>query len=180
MTHSAGAERRASTLTDVLDLRPARLDDPEALAMIDEVQRYYVELYGGPDDNPLDPSDFVPPRGRFLIGSDNGSDDALANGPANGVSVAMGGWSRVSGAPLDAEVRRMYVRESARRRGYAATLLDALEADARTAGAARVVLSTGLPQDAAVRFYRARGYLDIEPFGFYAGTPGSVHLGKVL
>lgn len=136
--------------------------------MIEEVQRYYVEIYGGPDDNPLVVDEFVPPRGRFLIGTE---DDT---------PVAMGGWSHVHGASSDAEIRRMYVRPQARRHGHAATVLAALEADARAAGATRVVLTTGVPQDAAVRFYRARGYVDIEPFGYYAGTPGSVHLAKRL
>lgn len=152
----------------MLELRPARLDDADALVLVEEVQRYYVEIYGGRDDDPLDPDEFAPPSGRFLLGVEEGR------------PIAMGGWSRDHGAPLDAKIRRMYVRPEGRRRGSAARLLDALEDDARAAGATRAVLTTGEPQREAVRFYRSRGYTDIAPFGFYAGSPGSVHLGKAL
>jgi len=152
----------------VLELRPARPDDPDAVLLTDEVQRYYVELYGGPDHDPLDVEEFVAPRGRFLLGY------------ADGEPVAMGGWSFLHGAEQDAKVRRMYVRPAGRRLGFAAAVLDALERSAADAGAARTVLATGLPQADAIAFYRARGYEDIAPFGFYADEPGGVFLGKAL
>ena len=152
----------------MLELRPARLDDPDALLLVDEVQRYYVEVYGGEDDDPIVPEEFLPPRGGFLLGYDG---DA---------PVAMGGWSFLGDARDAAKIRRMYVRAAVRRHGYAAVLLDRLEADAAAAGARRVVLTTGEPQVAAVRFYLARGYTDVEPFGFYADEAGAVHLGKAL
>jgi len=152
----------------VLELRPSRLDDPDAVLLTEEVQQYYLAIYGGTDQDPIDPDEFAPPRGGFLIGYEDG------------VPVAMGGWSLRQEAPGDAKIRRMYVREQARRHGYAAVLLDRLEVDAHAAGAARTVLETGEPQAAAVRFYRARGYTDIEAFGFYAAEDDSVHLGKRL
>ena len=152
----------------MLEIRRARLDDPDAITMSDEVQRYYVELYGGADEDPVEPDDFAPPRGVFLIGYDDGS------------PVAMGGWTHRPGTPSDVKLRRMYVRPEGRRRGYAAAVLDALEVEARSAGATRLILETGEPQVAAVRFYRARGYIDVESFGYYADAPESVHLGKVL
>ena len=43
-----------------------------------------------------------------------------------------------------------------------------------------MVLETGRPQTAAIAFYRASGYVDIEPFGFYADEPDVVSLGKRL
>ena len=48
------------------------------------------------------------------------------------------------------------------------------------AGADWMVLETGRPQIAAIAFYRANGYVDIEPFGFYAAEPDVVSLGKRL
>ena len=152
----------------MLDLRSSRPDHPDAVAMTEEVQQWYVEIYGGRDDDPLVPAEFVAPEGSFLIGYEDG------------VPVAMGGWTRTAPPSRDVKVRRMYVRPAAQRRGYAALLLDALEAEARAVGATRVVLSTGEPQEAAVRFYRSRGYADVEPFGFYAGFAQAVHLGKPL
>ena len=44
------------------------------------MQAYYVRIYGGPDDSPVDPSEFQRPNGRFLLGT-------VADDP-----VAMGGW----------------------------------------------------------------------------------------
>ena len=151
----------------MLELRPARLDDPEVVAMIDEVQAWYVEIYGGRDDDPTDPEEFAPPRGRFLVGWQDGG------------AVAMGGWSRLPGS-TDAKIRRMYVRPQGRRSGFAAALLAELEASAKEAGATRTVLTTGTPQTAAIAFYRARGYTEVPSFGFYADSPTAVHLGKDL
>ena len=151
----------------MLELRPARLDDPEVLALVDEVQAWYVEIYGGRDDDPTDPEEFAAPDGRFLVGRQDGE------------AVAMGGWSRLPGS-ADVKIRRMYVRPQGRRNGYARTLLDALEASAQEAGAARALLTTGTPQTAAIAFYRARGYTDVPSFGFYADSPTAVHLGKTL
>jgi len=151
----------------VLELRPARLDDPQVLELVDEVQRWYEEIYGGRDDDPTDPAEFAPPRGRFLLGLQEGR------------AVAMGGWTRVADS-ADVKIRRMYVRPAGRRSGFAGTLLDALEDEARRAGARRALLTTGTPQTAAIAFYRARGYADVPAFGFYADSPTAVHLGKAL
>ena len=152
----------------MLDLRSARLDDPDALTLTAEVQAYYVEVYGGADDDPIAAEEFLPPQGGFLLGYDDGK------------PVAMGGWSFLPGSATQVKIRRMYVREEARRLGYAAALLTRLEQEAREAGAEHVALTTGEPQVAAVRFYRARGYESVQPFGFYADEPHSVHLGKAL
>lgn len=149
----------------VLRLRAARPDDADAVRLTAEVQRWYVEIYGGEDDDPLVADDFAPPRGRFLIGS------------LDGEALAMGGWTRTG---ADAKVRRMYVRPAARRHGVAGALLDELERLAREDGAERMVLETGSPQVAAVAFYRGRGYADVPAFGFHAASPLSVHLGKRL
>lgn len=150
----------------MLDLAPARLDDPAVLELVAEVQDYYVELYGGPDEDPIVVDEFLPPRGGFLLGTHHGE------------PVAMGGWSFLDGRTV--KIRRMYVRPAVRRLGYAAQLLDRLEAEARLAGAEHVVLETGQPQEDAIRFYRARGYGDVPPFGYYADQPLSVSLGKAL
>ena len=151
----------------MLDLRPSRLDDPDALLLTEEVQRFYEELYGGRDEDPIAPEEFAAPDGGFLIGYHEGE------------PVAMGGWSFLPGRDA-VKIRRMYVRATVRRLGFAAAVLQRLEDDARAAGASRVVLGTGEPQVAAVRFYRSRGYTDVEPYGYYAAAPGAVSLGKAL
>jgi ribosomal protein S18 acetylase RimI-like enzyme len=156
-----------------LALRPVRSDSPDAVALTEQVQQFYTEIYGGPDGTPFTPEDFAPPNGGFLVGY------------LGGRPVAMGGWRFAPyAAPADAdraaEIKRMYVATTARSRGFGRALLTALEDDARAAGADWMVLETGEPQVAAVALYRRSGYVDIAPYGFYADKPEVVSLGKRL
>jgi GNAT superfamily N-acetyltransferase len=156
-----------------LDLRPTSYDHPDVVALTALAQEFYVEIYGGPDRTPFTAEEFSAPHGGFLVGY-------LGNRP-----VAMGGW-RISpyappaGARRAAEIKRMFAHPEARGHGHARALLHALEDGALAAGADWMVLETGRPQTAAIAFYRANGYLDIEPFGFYAAEPDVVSLGKRL
>lgn len=156
-----------------LDLRECRLDHPDAVALIDAVQRFYVGLYGGPDTTPIDPAEMARPDGTFCLGY------------LQEVPVTMGGW-RFSHEPIampvqrPAELKRMYVVPAYRGRGLARDLLQYLESSASAAGADAMVLETGRPQFEAVTLYRACGYADIERFGHYQAEPDAVHLGKLL
>jgi GNAT superfamily N-acetyltransferase len=160
-------------ISDSFELRPARYDSPDAVALTEQAQQFYLEIYGGPDRTPFTVQEFAPPRGGFYVGY-------LDERP-----VAMGGWRfspviAPAGAQRPAEIKRMFVRGEVRRLGLARRLLAALEAAARAAGADWMILETGRPQVAAVGFYRAGGYVDIAPFGFYADEPDVVSLGKRL
>lgn len=134
-----------------------------------EVQAEYVRRYGGPDGDsaPIDAAEFVPPDGRFVLVLDDGE------------LVGMGGWRRY-GDDGDGELKRMYVREAARGRGIARRLLAHLEQTARESGIRRLVLETGTQQPEAIGLYRSAGYVDVPPFGHYAGYDDSVHLAKPL
>ncbi|GGS51877.1 N-acetyltransferase [Actinokineospora fastidiosa] len=140
-------------------------DHADSQALIAEVQQEYVVRYGGPDESPVDPAEFAPPLGLFLVGYEDG------------VPVATGGW-RSHGT--DAEIKRMYVTGKARGRGYARRMLAELEATALAAGHERLILETGSKQPEAVALYRSAGYVDIPAFGHYADAPLSIHLGKVI
>ena len=160
-------------MTATLDLRRARYDSSDAAALTEVVQQYYVAVYGEPDTTPFTAEEFAPPRGGFLVGY------------LDGRPVAMGGWRFApyrapAGARRAAEIKRMYVADEARGRGFARALLVALEDEARTAGADWMVLETGQPQVAAVGLYRRGGYVDIPPYGFYADQPSVISLGKRL
>ncbi|GAA4440621.1 GNAT family N-acetyltransferase [Actinokineospora soli] len=144
-------------------------DHRDSAALIAEVQQEYVVRYGGPDESPVDPVEFAPPLGLFLVG--------YADVGAGEVAVATGGW-RSHGE--HAEIKRMYVTPAARGRGYAKRMLAELETRARDAGHRRLILETGLKQPEAVALYRAAGYTDVPAFGHYADAPLSVHLGKAL
>jgi ribosomal protein S18 acetylase RimI-like enzyme len=160
-------------VTGDLELRHVRNDSPDAVALTEQVQQFYVAIYGGPDGTPFTAEEFAPPNGGFLVGY------------IGGCPVAMGGWrfapyDAPAGADRAAEIKRMYVAGEVRGRGFARALLTALEDDARAAGADWMVLETGRPQVAAVALYRSSGYVDIEPYGFYGDKPDVVSLGKRL
>ena len=149
-----------------VEIRVVPYDHPDAVAMIDEVQREYVIRYGGPDDTPVDPAEFAPPLGLFLVGY------------LDGVPVCCGGWRAHEDGTV--EIKRMYVTPAARGRGLARAMLAELELSAKLAGHRRLVLETGQKQPEAIALYRSAGYTDVPEFGYYAGWPLSVHLGKSL
>ena len=148
------------------DLRAVPYDSADAAMLTAEVQEEYVRRYGGEGDTaPVDTSEFDGPHGKFFMVY------------ADDVPAAMGGWRRHGD---DAEIKRMYVRPAFQRRGLARLILAELERTAAEAGIARLILETGLEQPEAVALYRSVGYQDVPAFGYYAGEPLSVHLGKAL
>ena len=74
----------------------------------------------------------------------------------------------------------MYVTPAARSRGLARQMLAELERTARAAGYRRMILETGSKQPEAIGLYRSSGYTEIPAFGYYAGSPHSRHLAKLL
>jgi GNAT superfamily N-acetyltransferase len=148
------------------EIRDEAYDSPNAQHMIGAVQQEYVARYGGPDDTPIDPADFAPPRGRFVIGY-------LDNEP-----VASGGFRCHDDDEV--EIKRMYVAPQVRGRGLARLVLAALEDRARALGAIRVVLETGEVQPEAIGLYESSGYQRIDGFGFYKDEPLSISFAKSL
>lgn len=152
------------------DIRDASYGGPDAQRLINEVQAEYVVRYGSPDETLVDPAEFAPPEGVFMIGY-------LAGEP-----VATGGLRRhreVTDA-VEVEIKRMYVVPGARGRGLSRVMLAALEERARALGATRLVLETGSRQPEAIRLYTTSGYEPIEGFGHYRCAPESLSFAKVL
>ena len=155
-------ERSPLTVT----VRAVPYGHPDAQLLTDLVQAEYVVRYGSHDESPIDTAHFTLPDGYFVVAYDAG------------VPAAMGGWRRHDGR--EAEIKRMFVRDDFRRRGFARLILAHLEDSARENGFDRLVLETGLVQPEAVALYRDCGYTDVPAFGYYAGEPLSVHLGKSI
>ncbi|PRY56672.1 acetyltransferase (GNAT) family protein [Knoellia remsis] len=156
-----------------LVLSEVPFDDPRVTALVAQVQAYYVEIYGGPDESPVDPREFDSPTGLFVIGT------------VDGEPVAMGGWRlrpELFGAfgGRVAEVKRMFVSPRVRRRGFAATVLERLVATAREAGVDALVLETGTAQSEAVALYEAAGWVPTLAFGHYAASGTSRYYGLSL
>jgi GNAT superfamily N-acetyltransferase len=159
----------------VLDIRQVALDHPDAQGLIAALQAFYVIRYGGPDETPVDPGEFAPPRGDFLVGY------------LDGAPVACGGWRARDREPADpvladgdAEVKRMFTLAEHRGRGFAAELLAAVEGSAIAAGRRRVVLETGNGQPEAMGFYAAQGYGPLAPYGTYRTHTESRYFTKSL
>jgi GNAT superfamily N-acetyltransferase len=158
---------------DHITIRQVRTDHSDVTRLAAEVQAYYVTIYGERDSSPMDHEEFVAPSGAFFVGYDEQT------------PVMMGGWrfhDPIEGydARRPAEIKRMYVVWTARGRGLARAMLARLEQTAGAAGADALILETGRNQPDAVALYRSSGYTDIAQFGYYAGSPLAVHLGKRL
>ncbi|MFD5658033.1 GNAT family N-acetyltransferase [Streptomyces hirsutus] len=158
-----------------MNIRHIPYDHPDAVKLNDEVQAEYDIRYGdGGDATPMDPANFRPPNGIYLIAYDE-----------NDTPAASGGW-RVQNAngegnrDGDAELKRMYVIEQMRGRGLARRILAALEDDARAAGRLRMVLETGTEQPEAIALYTSSGYEPCEKFGYYRFHDNSRCYAKVL
>ncbi len=139
-------------------MSPVRFElcDPEQLPASELLADMRAELndaYESPSrlDNPaLSPDELRAPRGAYLVGYEGTE------------AVAGGGLRRLTEGV--AEIKRMYVRPSARSRGVAAALLVALEDAARARGYRVARLDTGPKQVHAQRLYRAAGYEDVPPY----------------
>ncbi|WP_183656365.1 GNAT family N-acetyltransferase [Prauserella isguenensis] len=156
-----------------MDIHVLAFDHPDSTKLIDLVQQEYVSRYGDPDVTPVDPAEFAPPQGIFLVGY---RDD---------VPVACGGWrahatDEGSLRAGDAEIKRMFVVDGERGRGHARAMLAALERTAAEHECGRIVLETGYKQPEAIALYRSSGYYEIEKFGVYAQDPISVCMAKEL
>jgi putative acetyltransferase len=90
----------------------------------------------------------------------------------HGAAVGCGG---VALFPDYAEVKRMYVRGSARGQGVADAILARIEAEVRGAGLSVLRLETGDRQLAAMRLYARAGFWECPAFGAYASmAPQSI------
>ena len=164
------SESTAAVPSGELVIREESYASPDATRLITALQADYIVRYGGPDETPVDPAEFAPPAGTFVLAY------------LDGLAVAMGGY-RLRPAPEgdeQAEIKRMYVDPDMRGRGYARRVLGALEAHARNAGVRRVILETGERQPEAIALYESSGYEPIKGFGYYRDMPLSLCFAKNL
>jgi len=168
---------------DPLRLVRVGYDHPDVATLVEEVQAFYVERYGAPDETPLDPLMFQPPAGSFFLGYLPDREADLGPAP-----VCSGAWRRtdkgvVPGAPegtATAEVKRMWVAPRARRLGLGRRVLAHLEVDAAAHGFGALVLETGTRQPEAIAMYEAAGYVPVVGYGHYKDDPESVYLGRLI
>ncbi|MDA3645844.1 GNAT family N-acetyltransferase [Saccharopolyspora indica] len=149
-----------------MDIVRRAYDHPDVTALVARLQGEYTQIYGEPDDSPVDAAQFSPPNGVFGVGYERGT------------AVAMGGWRRRDDGR--AELKRMYVPDEHRGKGFSRAILSWLENAAAADGAAEMVLETNQRHPAALALYRSAGYTAVEAFGYYADDPLTVYLGVSL
>jgi putative acetyltransferase len=133
---------------------PALTDDARALIL--ELEAELTRLYTAGQRHGLAPDEAVRAGVVFFVAR------------LDGVAVGCGGVA--VGGDLG-ELKRMYVRPQARRRGVASAILARLEDVARVRGVRRLVLETGDALRAAIRFYERAGFARCAPFGAYTRMP---------
>lgn len=153
-------------------IRIEDLHSSESQSLISELNTFLDDLYP-PEDNFFD----LPEADVFLVARD-----------ADGTAVGCGAVRMLDPDDLGdaltehitAEVKRMYVRPSARRQGIARGLLVRLEDESWRLGIGRLVLETGNRQPEAIRLYESHGYVEIPLFGQYVTSGTSVCYQKFL
>lgn len=110
---------------------------------------------GGYRPATADPAAFAPPQGVFLLLEED-----------DGTPIGCGGLRTIAPTPdgVRMEVKHLYLAPAARGRGLGRRLLEALEAAARKAGAATLVLDTNRSLEAAGGLYRSAGFVPVPPF----------------
>ncbi len=137
----------------MIEIRPVRSDQPPSDALVAAMVAEITRLYRPPDERnapSATPDELWAPRGTYLVVF------------ADGEPVAGGGVKGLE--PGVAEVKRMFVTEPARGRGYARRLLTALEDAARELGHTRLRLDTGPKQPVARALYESAGYRSIPAY----------------
>ncbi|WP_062380829.1 GNAT family N-acetyltransferase [Demequina pelophila] len=152
----------------MLTIRAVAVDDADALALWGEQEADLVRRYDAPGLRlPTTFDGFI----VSLVG--------YADGGVPAASLVLR-WSPYDTGAGSVELKRLWVREGYRGRGYAKVLLGRAEAIARREGATRIVLEAGDEQPEALSLYDQLGYARIPDYGEHAGEEGTVSCGLDL
>jgi putative acetyltransferase len=99
-------------------------------------------------------------------------------GYLNNIPVGCGAIKDFSEGAM--EIKRMFVKPEARKKGIASGVLNELENWAEELGSVKCILETGKRQNDAVSLYKKNGYVQIPNYGQYAGIENSICFEKKL
>jgi GNAT superfamily N-acetyltransferase len=123
-----------------------RADHPDAAAMLGQFYREQIERYGFAESVDLDPDVYDDPSGTFVVIY------------RDAVPVGCGGCRRFEPDGDIFEIKKTYLVPEARGCGIGHRLLEELERIATARGAGRIILETGIRNNAALRLFTGNGY----------------------
>lgn len=141
-------------------------NQPDVIALINELDAYQMPLYPLESYHGLDIASLSQPHVHFAVARDS-----------SGQAIGCGGL--VLGADYG-ELKRMYLKPLYRGQGFAQRLLTLLEHRATEHGCRLIMLETGVLQPEAIAFYLKSGYVECGPFGDYWADPNSLFMRKPL
>jgi putative acetyltransferase len=139
-------------------------DQADVHTLIGELDAHLYSLYPPENVYAMDIASLLAPGVLFAVVRD-GAGSAVGCGAI----VVKGEYG---------EVKRMYVRPSARGQGLARQLIETLEAKAMEQGCRTFKLETGPTLTEALMLYERLGYQHCGPFGDYPDDPLSVFMEK--
>ena len=145
------------------------LEDPggaDILPLLLEGEAASATLYPAESNHHLPLDALRAPNVRFLVAR-----DGEGRPQATGALVIADGW---------AEVKRMWVVETARGRGLSRSMLERLVEEARRAGVRTLRLETGIASHAALNLYATAGFIECSPFADYRPDPISVFMERAV
>lgn len=98
----------------------------------------------------------------------------------DGEVVGCGAFKKMDDDGHYGEIKRVFVLEQHRGRGYSKQIMQYLERELRAAGIPLARLETGNKQPEALALYRKLGYVERAPFGKYQPDPLSIFMEKAL
>jgi DNA-binding MarR family transcriptional regulator/GNAT superfamily N-acetyltransferase len=140
-----------ATMVEIAPIDPAHPHAQHCLhAYFSELDRRFETGFDPTVSIPADDDELRPPAGLFMVAS------------LRGEPVGSGALKFHGDEP--AEIKRMWVAESARGLGFGRRLLTELEARAVIHGARAIRLETNKTLTEAISLYRSEGYVEVAPF----------------
>lgn len=142
-----------------------QIDPKQAIHLINELDQYQESLYPC-ESNHLDTIETLCKKNVIMLGAKLET-DILAIGAVK-IFKNYG------------EIKRLYVPERNRNRGFAKRIMKSLEQLLIDRAVFSVKLETGVKQAEAICLYKELGYKECSPFGAYQADPLSVFMSKCL
>ena len=152
-------------MADAVSIAVESPDQPAVIALLEAGDAYAASLYPAESNHGSALDELLHPQVTFLVAR---LDGAVVG---TGAFVEKGDY---------AEMKRVFVADTARGRKLGNKLLHAIEEKVAAKGIFVLRLETGNRQPEALGLYRKAGYVEIESFGGYAPDPFSVFMEKTL